>query len=342
MALTLTAAGSSVVLWDHVTTFDQEIEFIWLRKWTFTTLLYIVTRYAGNVAFMRVLAALEEIAHLCLELLQICHNMWASGKFLDKMYVPNGRFHDYRGLTFVTDRSTTRCPGVLQVVPWLNQIALLATNAIMVKRVVCMSGSDKRVFWTLAFTLAVFTLYSAIVTILTSKVQSVVGRIQSRNLYEVCYIMPAGSVPFWYWTFAILMLVFDALVLGLSIFQGIRFACENRLTQQDGTRAGILEHLWRTRRTLASVLLRDSIMFPFIRLVMAILIIVAWTTKLQPGSAEGIMVAAAATVPTLGCRLLLNLRSTYYKPFREEYFQSQLHIGSLVFPSRSLASAVHE
>ncbi|KAH6904981.1 hypothetical protein BKA70DRAFT_1294572, partial [Coprinopsis sp. MPI-PUGE-AT-0042] len=154
-------------------------------------------------------------------------------------------------------------PSALQAVHWLNQIALLATNAIMVKRVVCMSGKDKRVFWALVLTLAVFALYSAIVTILTSKVQSVVGRVQSRNLYEVCYVMPAGSVPFWYWTFAILMLVFDALVLGLSILQGIRFACENRHIRRDGTKVGICEHLWRTRQTLASVLLRDSILFPF-------------------------------------------------------------------------------
>ncbi|KAH6904978.1 hypothetical protein BKA70DRAFT_1565380 [Coprinopsis sp. MPI-PUGE-AT-0042] len=229
-------------------------------------------------------------------------------------------------------------PSVLQVMPWLSQISLLAANGLVVKRVVCMYSGDKRVFGALAFGLVVFTLYSATVIILMSKIQSVVGRIQSRSLYEVCYILPAETVPPWSWTFAIVMFVFDALVLGLSVLQGIWFAIENRQIHH-GRKVGIPQHLWRTRRTIASVLLRDSILFPFIRMVMAMVIILAWTAKLPPGSAQGIMMAAAASVPTLGCKLLLNLRSAYYKPFREEYFQSQLQNGSPIIPNWSLAPA---
>lgn len=91
---------------------------------------------------------------------------------------------------------------------------------------------------------------------------TVVVSVESVTLYEICYIMPLDTLPSWHWTFALTMFVFDALVFGLSIVQGIRFACENRQTQQDGRAVSIIEHLWRTRRTLASVLLRDSILFP--------------------------------------------------------------------------------
>ncbi|KAH6904982.1 hypothetical protein BKA70DRAFT_1226186 [Coprinopsis sp. MPI-PUGE-AT-0042] len=304
-------------LW-QATTLDQEIEFIGCmiqaQEVVVTTFLYVVvgcpvhhlnaeliTRYAGGY----------DVHSLCDQF------FLAAGEFLDK------------GL---------RCPSVLQVQTWLSEVTLLAMNGIIVKRVMCMYNNDRRVSWILAAALSVFTVHAATVTILTSDVESAVRRIQSANLYEMCQMMPAYSLPSWYWTFAILMLVFDSIVLGFSLLQVFWFACENRRIQRHGRKVGIIEHLWRTRRTLASVLLRDSILFPFIRLVVALLIILAWTARLPPGSAEGIMVAAAVTVPTLGCRLLLNLRSTYYEPFREEYFQSQLQDRSLVFPIGSSGS----
>ncbi|KAH6904985.1 hypothetical protein BKA70DRAFT_515640 [Coprinopsis sp. MPI-PUGE-AT-0042] len=291
-------AGSSLVLWDHVTTFDQEIEFIWHRKWSSTAFLFILTRYAGDMMFI----------HGAISVL-------ATGKFLDKV-----------------------SPSVVQVQSWLAQIALLSMNGIVVKRVVCMYRGDRRVVWALTVALAAFTVHSTTVMILISNVRSVVRRIQSVYLYETCHVWLIDTIPWWYWTFIISMVIFDALVFGLSLLQGISFACANRRMQRDGRKVGILGHLWRTRRTLASVLLRDSILFPFINLIVAMFLILLWRAKLSPDAADLLSVVAGATVPTLGCRLLLHLRSAYYRPFREEYCQSQFQDRSSVLPDWSIES----
>ncbi|KAH6904958.1 hypothetical protein BKA70DRAFT_1226166 [Coprinopsis sp. MPI-PUGE-AT-0042] len=181
--MTPTVAGSSIVLWDHgqsdarknacvtnvelgpATTFGEEIEFIW---WSFTTFLYIVTRYVGDGMFI----------HGAI-------GAWASGKFLDM-----DAYQDLR-------RSILQPPGVQL---WLSQIALLAMQCIVVKRVMCMYGGDRRVLWALALALAAPTLHLAVVCILTSNLKTVVRRIQSANLYEVCYFTPKDPIPSWYWT----------------------------------------------------------------------------------------------------------------------------------------------
>ncbi|KAH6886726.1 hypothetical protein BKA70DRAFT_1444222 [Coprinopsis sp. MPI-PUGE-AT-0042] len=265
------AAGSSLVLWDHVTTFGEEVEFIW-------------TRHNQCLRDWGVLAKRSQMI----------------------------------------DSSTTRCPSVFQLQMWLIEVALLAMNGIVIKRVACIYNNDKRVLWALTTVGATLAIHSVIVNSLASGGRSVVERIQSVNLYEMCHILPPDALPAWHWTFALTMFAFDALVFGLSIYQGIRFACENRRMQRDGRKVAIIEHLWRTRRTLASILLRDSILFPVINLVFAMLLIFVWIEKLQPSWVAPIVIASSATIPTLGCRLLLNLRTAYYEPFREEYFQSQL------------------
>ncbi|KAH6904961.1 hypothetical protein BKA70DRAFT_1294508 [Coprinopsis sp. MPI-PUGE-AT-0042] len=230
------------------------------------------------------------------------------------------------------------CPSVFQVQVWLSQIALLAMNCIVVKRVVCMYSGDKRVLWALAFALAVATLHWAIVGILMLKLKTVVLRIQSANVQDICYITPTGPIPSWYWTWVIPTLIFEIVVLGLCILQGIWFACESRPTHRNGRKRGILEHLWRTRRTLASVLLRDSILFPFLNLLVAILTALLWLGKLPPSSIDFINFAGNTSIPVIGCRLLLNLRSAYYTAFREEYRQSQFQDRTVRFPNWSSES----
>ncbi|KAH6904983.1 hypothetical protein BKA70DRAFT_1505849 [Coprinopsis sp. MPI-PUGE-AT-0042] len=257
--------GSSIVLWDHATTFDQEIEFIWRRKWSFTTFLYVLTRYAGDVMFIHgaisVLATGMFLDHVSIPI--FCDSKWAVTGVSDVR--SRRKTLSFPKLTSRLGSLTTRCPSVLQVQSWLAQIALFAMNGIVVKRVVCMYNGNKWVLWALTVTLAAFTMHSTTVMILTSNVRSVVGRIQSVYLYETCHIWPLDSIPSWYWTFTISMIIFDALVFLLSMLQGVSFACGNGRMRRDGRKVGILDHLWSTRRTLASVLLRDSILFPFMR-----------------------------------------------------------------------------
>ncbi|KAH6904894.1 hypothetical protein BKA70DRAFT_1431477 [Coprinopsis sp. MPI-PUGE-AT-0042] len=81
-------AASSVALWDHMSTLDQEIELIWvnavssdnsaanaegcpfkLRKWSFTSFLYFITRYVADISFIHAIVS-----------------AWSYGRFLDNMY----------------------------------------------------------------------------------------------------------------------------------------------------------------------------------------------------------------------------------------------------------------
>ncbi|KAH6904895.1 hypothetical protein BKA70DRAFT_1294129 [Coprinopsis sp. MPI-PUGE-AT-0042] len=222
---------------------------------------------------------------------------------------------------------TASCPTFFRVQSWLSQVAMLAMNVIVVKRVVCMYSGDKKVLWALTITLSTLTVHGAILTVLMSDIPSVVARIQSTHLYEVCEPFPTESTPSWYWTFVIFMFVFEALVFGLALLQVVSFVRERRQTRRDWDGASMLGHVWKTRRDLASVLLRDSILFPFINLIIATLNILVWAAELSPNSAESIRLVAAVTVPMFGCRLLLNLRDIYYEPFREEYNLSRFQRG---------------
>ncbi|KAH6893860.1 hypothetical protein BKA70DRAFT_1407922 [Coprinopsis sp. MPI-PUGE-AT-0042] len=335
-------AGSSIVLWDHATTFDQEIEFIWLGKWTFTTSLYIVTRYVGDGMFIHGASMYGSSSTVpkvdwsrqCMFQMQ--------GRTVTKAY-PYGRFfyHQVSESLPGAIMAESNCPACYELCITSSDLPSPCPRAnhrhsrtgIVVKRVVCMYGGDKRVLWVLAFALAVATLHLAIVVILTSDFKTMVQKIPSANVHEACYITPTDPFPSWYWTWVISTLIFEIVVLGLCILQGIWFACENRPTHRNGRRRGILEHLWRTRRTLASVLLRDSILFPFLNLLVAILTVLLWLGKLPASSIDFISFAANTSVPVIGCRLLLNLRSAYYKAFREEYRQSQFQDRTMGFPN---------
>ncbi|KAF9449870.1 hypothetical protein P691DRAFT_758701 [Macrolepiota fuliginosa MF-IS2] len=45
-------AVSVVVLYDHLTTFDLEIELIWKKKHSLVKVLFLIARYAGDLVPM--------------------------------------------------------------------------------------------------------------------------------------------------------------------------------------------------------------------------------------------------------------------------------------------------
>ncbi|KAH6904954.1 hypothetical protein BKA70DRAFT_1192614 [Coprinopsis sp. MPI-PUGE-AT-0042] len=296
------AAGSAIVFYDHLTTLDQEIELIWLRKWSFTSFLFLVTRYVGEASFVHASAT-----------------MWASGKFLDQV-----------------------SPSMFQVQSWVSQVAILAMNAIIVKRVVCMYNGDKRVLCVLAAALFTLAVFSLVLTILTANIKSVVSRVQFTHSFETCSPLMQGSAPTYYWSFICFVFAFEALVFGLSLLQGVKFVREKRwqarrARERTGGSVMLGQVLWKTRRDLASVLLRDSILFPFANLILATINIVAWRARLPPSAIQIIRLFSAVAVPTIGCRLILNLREAYYKPFRHECDQSRYSPDdSLVIPGLEL------
>ncbi|KAH7925168.1 hypothetical protein BV22DRAFT_453148 [Leucogyrophana mollusca] len=43
-------AASAAVVYDQVLTFSQEVDLIWRRRWSLTTVLYLVARYSGTIS----------------------------------------------------------------------------------------------------------------------------------------------------------------------------------------------------------------------------------------------------------------------------------------------------
>ncbi|KDQ60217.1 hypothetical protein JAAARDRAFT_32592 [Jaapia argillacea MUCL 33604] len=47
-------AAALIVVYDHVTTFDQEVELIWRRRWSISKILFLMIRYFGNAVIIAV------------------------------------------------------------------------------------------------------------------------------------------------------------------------------------------------------------------------------------------------------------------------------------------------
>ncbi|KAH7924502.1 hypothetical protein BV22DRAFT_500296 [Leucogyrophana mollusca] len=52
-----TMASGAAVMYDQILNFSQEVDFIWVRRWTIVTALYFVARYCGPVSQFAVVAA---------------------------------------------------------------------------------------------------------------------------------------------------------------------------------------------------------------------------------------------------------------------------------------------
>ncbi|KAH6912802.1 hypothetical protein BKA70DRAFT_775978 [Coprinopsis sp. MPI-PUGE-AT-0042] len=277
------AAGSTMVLYDHVTTFDQEVELIWSQKWSSVQLLYFLNRYIGDALF-----------------LHGSTRIWATGEALE-IVGPSG----------------------FQIQAWLSIVSMFALNGITVKRIMCMYGNDRRVVWTLLVAFFCFAVYACILTGLVANIPSVITRVPFTTYpFGACH--PSASTPRWFWSFQFASVAFESLIFGLALYQGIIYVREKRRPNHYPRSDSALGRvLWRWQDDFVGVLLRDSILFPFLNLVLGVLTLLAWAEVLPLGSYQIFVVLTAAACPTLGCRLLLNLREAYYRPFRVEFHQTQ-------------------
>ncbi|KAH7908077.1 hypothetical protein BJ138DRAFT_1158469 [Hygrophoropsis aurantiaca] len=66
----LTAASGALVVYDQVLTFSHEVDHIWNRRWSFTTILYFIARYSGDLQVIAIAT------------MYICIN-WTSSGYLD-------------------------------------------------------------------------------------------------------------------------------------------------------------------------------------------------------------------------------------------------------------------
>ncbi|KAF8962079.1 hypothetical protein BDZ97DRAFT_2076573 [Flammula alnicola] len=116
--------------------------------------------------------------------------------------------------------------------------------------------------------------------------------------------------PWWYQWLWGPILAFEGLTMGLAIWAGYEHY------RDYSRKAPIL--FSSEGKSLAYVMMRDSILFPFVAVVMCVINFIGWN-HLSYAAAQantGVMIFAPRI---LGCRLVLNLREIYYRPFGDEY-----------------------
>ncbi|TFK19011.1 hypothetical protein FA15DRAFT_674833, partial [Coprinopsis marcescibilis] len=266
-----------VVLYDHLTTFDLEVELIWKRKWSFVKILYLLNRYVGDALFIHGSAS----------------QFWVTGAQFEEV-----------------------CKSALQFQAWLGMIVLWTMNGLIINRILCMWDHDRRILFILLGGFLIHVTAGFVLTGLSSATPSI--PVVFTQHFSVC--IPV-STPHWFWTFLFFTFGFELLVFVLSFAQGIRYLRETRGNPTTGTFG---YQAWAKQTRVVRVLIRDSILFPFIGLVLGLLNILAWFMILPFGSSQVFILVAGASSPILGCRLVLNLRDAYYQRFSLEIQQSAM------------------
>ncbi|EAU81569.2 hypothetical protein CC1G_02585 [Coprinopsis cinerea okayama7 len=135
------------------------------------------------------------------------------------------------------------------------------------------------------------------------------------------------DVPDFLWVFWCFVAAFDSLVCALALWEGIGFvrrrrrrsAREREAENADSDLDSVVLSLQRPPNLLR-VLLRDSMIAPFITFIVCPLNLLAIVTTLPPTLSALVFQVTPMVPPLLGCRMILNLRGAYYRPFDEEYY----------------------
>ncbi|KAG2004849.1 hypothetical protein CC2G_003359 [Coprinopsis cinerea AmutBmut pab1-1] len=199
-------------------------------------------------------------------------------------------------------------------------ISLWAMQGIIINRLWCMYRRSRLVITLLMTALFAEAASSIFVVALNFRLET---RITELNSYrDMCF--PTGFDTHFY-VFWIFILAFDALIFTLAFLEAIKYIRESqarRALHQGSERSFLNSDSWpwvSRHGNFVQVLLRDSIVFPFITLVSCLLNILAWFQVLPYGWLQNTLNLSAVCSPILGCRLVLNLRELYYEPFAAEF-----------------------
>ncbi|EAU86671.2 hypothetical protein CC1G_07329 [Coprinopsis cinerea okayama7 len=208
--------------------------------------------------------------------------------------------------------------GLVQMI--LSMISLWAMQGIIINRLWCMYRRSRLVITLLMTALFAEAASSIFVVALNFRLET---RITELNSYrDMCF--PTGFDTHFY-VFWIFILAFDALIFTLAFLEAIKYIRESqarRALHQGSERSFLNSDSWpwvSRHGNFVQVLLRDSIVFPFITLVSCLLNILAWFQVLPYGWLQNTLNLSAVCSPILGCRLVLNLRELYYEPFAAEF-----------------------
>ncbi|KAF9467224.1 hypothetical protein BDZ94DRAFT_61712 [Collybia nuda] len=239
-------ATTIVIVYDHLTTLDREIEFIWAKKWSLAQIIFVVNRYLGDVVY--ICATIETIV--------------TSPKFQD--------------VTFIWTCFQA----------WGLNIVLWSMQAIMQLRIASMYNNSRKVIYAMAIVYVFEIIAMSIILGIVLETIHV-----SSEIIPGLFTIKVAVFPSWYYTMWIPPIFMEATIFGFSFYSG--------------------------RQSLTFVLLRDSILFPFIALLAYALSIGGCKGYPNPGGQTSVSVAGVVAC-VLGPRLMLNLREAYYRPFTEE------------------------
>ncbi|EAU81570.2 hypothetical protein CC1G_02586 [Coprinopsis cinerea okayama7 len=294
--------ATSVLLYDHVTTFDLERK----KKWTLGQFLYVINRYAGHAL------ALHGTIHQF------------SARPGDPSFERNPDV-PAQGVSFSirpwVKINMSRKSGIHgQIQAWLSVIGLWTMQFILAIRIWCMYERSKRIFCVLGIAFVIHVGGSSLIVGLDPATGGVNFSIPGTQ-WAIC--IPKGF-PKFLWLFWCLTAAFDFLILVLALWEGIRFVWRQpkrtaRETAASESGSASLVLALGPRPNLLRVLLRDSMVLPFLSVVVCPLNLLALFDVLPPGSITIILKLSSIAPPLLGCRLILNLRDAYYHPFSEEY-----------------------
>jgi len=177
-------------------------------------------------------------------------------------------------------------------------------QGIMMYRISSMYNHTKKIILLLGVAFSIEVFFLILIPLLSYRVHSPVP--EPAPGVHICSL---DSFPHFLFAIWIPILAFESLLLSLSLYVGIMY----------------YKSIWYAanirspdfQRSLLFVLVRDSIAFPFIAVVICLVNLVVWI--LFPVLQTEIAFALAAFTPCiLGSRLILNLQDAYYRPFSEE------------------------
>ncbi|KAJ2911717.1 hypothetical protein MD484_g8697, partial [Candolleomyces efflorescens] len=349
-------AMTTAVLYDHVSTFDLEVELVWKKRWSFIKLLYLIVSF---------LPLLRRFHRLCVPLCShriVTYRTPLFSMALPVIFFPRNpvlttqRMRIQLSFGFLMKSSVnctltfhipsvwtpnwpefnqhcvSRCPSFTRVQTWTSIIALIAMQGIMVHRVICMYNYNRKIIVCLLSGYAVLLTGCIIFAGLLMRVESTPLFLPVALRLCVPLSIPSYNVANWF-----IMMTFDLTIVILAISEALRYARESR--NMHGSAGLFAGTRFAKQGTMIRILLRDSIVFPIIGLLICVFNILA--NYVLVSAAGYMLVITAAASPILGCRLILHLRDAYYQPFKSEFDRHDCGDAQIEMPSFALHSTTH-
>ncbi|KAJ2912639.1 hypothetical protein MD484_g7771, partial [Candolleomyces efflorescens] len=295
-------AATVVVLYDHLSTLDLEIELVWKKKWSLVQVLFLINRYLPDAGFL--------------------YGAFVVGVTLSSVFT----FY-----SLIWSILFAQVPIAFEG-PNMVFRSSFEFNA----RIICMYRKKPNIlyglstFWVVNFTVGVVFCGFTMVTVNRKNLKLILAfgsfslssvPIFITNTIRTCVPL---NLPSWSLANWCLMLAFDLTVFVFAVSEGIRYLRDNtEVSDRRGPRRLLVMSKWAKQGRMIRILLRDSIVFPFIGLTISVFNILAWLKlkrgTLQFGAIQYMMTITAAASPILGCRLILHLRDAYYRPFANEF-----------------------